>query len=140
MNWLLSRGRVGGLLLAFCAVGAGWTVLGQEKSGSPKSAKSTSSATPALQKKERAKPRGRLPAYFSRVVSETQREEIYKIQREYRVQIEKLKTDLEKLETDMNMEVFAVLSEEQRMRVTELQEEARRKRESRRKTTKSGTS
>ena len=131
MNWLLNHGRVWGILLAVAAATTSVQVLGQEKDSD-----ATKPAT-KIEKKERAKPRGRLPAYFSRVVSETQREEIYKIQRDYRMQIDKLKADLAKLENDMNKDVYAVLNDEQRDRVSKLQEEARKKREARRKTTKS---
>ena len=43
-----------------------------------------------VEKKERAKPRGRLPAHFSSVVTEDQREEIYAIQSKYLDQIRSL--------------------------------------------------
>jgi len=71
--------------------------------------------------KEVKKPRGRLPAYYGKVVSEKQREEIYLIQAKYNEQIDKLKEQLETLTTQRNGEVEQVLTDEQRAEVARLQ-------------------
>ncbi len=88
-------------------------------------------ATPAASKagvktvKKRRKPRGRLPAYYSRVVTAKQRDEIYSIQARYNEQIQKLQQQLETLVAQRNADVEKVLSAEQRAEVEQLR--ARRK-------------
>ena len=71
-------------------------------------------------KKPRKKPRGRLPTYFSRVVTEKQRSEIYDIQAKYADQIAALKKQLDELAETRDTEVDKVLSDEQRAEVTKL--------------------
>lgn len=74
--------------------------------------------------------RGRLPNYYGRVVSQAQREEIYDIQRKYFYEIEELKAQLETLENKRDKQVAAVLSDEQRAEVAELQGRRSRSRNS----------
>ena len=50
---------------------------------------------PVAEKKERAKPRGRLPAYFSSVVTPEQREKIYAIQARYAEELDNLQQQLD---------------------------------------------
>lgn len=95
--------------------------------------KKSSGNVPAKAKKERAKPRGRLPAYFSRVVSAIQREKIYKVQASFRGQIEKLNAQLRELEMQRDKAVEDVLTDDQKAKVAEYQAEAKRRREARNK-------
>ena len=69
--------------------------------------------------KERAKVKGRLPAYYGKVVSEEQRERIYAIQLKYDSQIETLTEQLETLRKQRDSEVEAVLTAEQKTQVAE---------------------
>lgn len=104
----------------------------------------------ASSKKEAAKPTGRLPAYFSKVVTPEQRIEIYTIQTAYREEIAKTKKEmieaLEKLEEEYeeklsgleeqeDEEVDAVLSKEQLAEVNSLREAARKSTASRKSKT-----
>ena len=73
--------------------------------------------------------RGRLPAYFSSVVDDRQRQQIYAIQRHYFGQIENLKAQLEALTEKRDGEVYAVLSLQQRAEVECLAETAKAKRD-----------
>ncbi|MDP6447509.1 MAG: hypothetical protein QGG36_27335 [Pirellulaceae bacterium] len=88
------------------------------------------SATEAKQeeKEVRAKPRGRLPAYFSKVVSEAQREEIYRVQAAYAERLDMLRKQIAELIVKRDDEVSDVLTAEQRKRVAELTEAARARR------------
>ena len=70
--------------------------------------------------KVRKKPRGRLPAYFSRVVTAKQREQIYSIQAKYNGQIKQLQQQIQSLVGQRDSEVEKVLSEEQRAEVEQL--------------------
>jgi hypothetical protein len=89
--------------------------------------------------KARAKPRGRLPVYYSRVISQDQRETIYGLQAKFQAEIDKLMEQLRKLEADRDLEVRKVLSEEQKQRVDAFVAEAKAKRESRQKKTSTDT-
>ncbi len=70
--------------------------------------------------KPRKQPRGRLPAYFSKVVSATQREQIYSIQAKYTEQIERLQEQLNKLVAQRDGDVEKVLTPEQRAEVAQM--------------------
>lgn len=67
---------------------------------------------------------GRLPRYFSRVVSPEQRETIYEIQHSFRARIEKLEQELAELKQEQTMAVESVLSKVQIAQVVELREQA----------------
>ncbi len=70
-----------------------------------------------------AKPfRGRLPAYFGKVVSDKQRAEIYAIQARYNEQLEKLQEQLETLTAKRDTEVEEVLTDEQRAEIAKLKQ------------------
>lgn len=82
---------------------------------------------------EEAKPkkrefRGRLPAYYGRVVDGKQREQIYAIQREYAPKIDALKAQLAALTAERDEKVAAVLTPEQVQTVEKLKAEAKAKR------------
>ncbi len=88
---------------------------------------------PAPEKKVAKKPRGRLPAYFSAVVSAKQREEVYAIQGKYKTQLEELQKQIAALEEQRDKEVDAVLSPEQIAEVNKKRAEAEQKRKDRQK-------
>jgi len=77
------------------------------------------------------KVRGRLPAHFSALVSQKQREAIYKIQAEYAVQLNKLRAQLDALAADRDREVDAVLHAEQLAEVIKKRADAKKKRAAR---------
>jgi TolA-binding protein len=81
---------------------------------------SLSAQEAAAPTKARAKPRGRLPAYYAQVVSNLQRERIYKVQQSYSEQIEALEAQLKDLQTKMQTEIRGVLTPEQQKKIDEL--------------------
>ena len=72
--------------------------------------------------------RGRLPAYYSRVVDEKQRKTIYEIQREYAPKVDALKAQLAALTAERDKKVAGVLTPEQLETVEKLKAEAKAKR------------
>ena len=77
-------------------------------------------ASGAKQAKKPAKFRGRLPAYYSKVVDQKQREQIYAIQKTHNAEITKLRAQLKDLIAKRNTEVVAVLSAEQKAKLAKL--------------------
>ena len=75
--------------------------------------------------KEKGKARGRLPPFYNKVVDDSQRTEIYKIQDKYAPQIDDLKKQLEALTAKRDAELSAVLTATQRKKVDELAAEAK---------------
>jgi len=73
--------------------------------------------------------RGRLPAHWNDIVTEDQKKEIYKIQKGYLGKIQELEMEIAKLQSAMDDEVKAVLTDVQLTRLKELiaEEELRRK-------------
>ncbi len=105
-----------------------------ETATSPATAEAGSASRSAQATASTTKPkefRGRLPAYFGRVVDEQQRQQIYAIQKEYFEQINALKAKLAALIQEQRERIDGVLSEEQRQQVDEMKEEARAKRRAR---------
>jgi KaiC/GvpD/RAD55 family RecA-like ATPase len=80
-----------------------------------------------------AKPRGRLPVYYVRVVTQEQREKIYSLQAKFQTDIDRLLIELKKIERQRDLEVRGVLKPEQQEKVDEWVAEAKAKREQRRK-------
>ncbi|HVX13633.1 MAG TPA: hypothetical protein VHC22_20790 [Pirellulales bacterium] len=89
--------------------------------------------------KTRAKPRGRLPAFYNQVIDGQQREKIYSIQQQYEPKITALKAELQALQQKVNGEVEAVLTPEQLAKVKSLAEEAKQKRQNATTTTTAST-
>ena len=75
--------------------------------------------------KERAKPRGRLPNYFSDVVDSKQRGKIYSIQSSYREKILALVAQMKELQEEQEAEIDAILTPEQLSKVNARREEAK---------------
>ncbi len=85
--------------------------------------------------------RRRLPAHFSALVSQKQRETIYKVQADYAAKMDKLRAQLDALGADRDREIDAVLDTEQLVEVTKKRIEAKEKRAARssaKSSTKSG--
>ncbi|HJT35643.1 MAG TPA: hypothetical protein VJ783_26685 [Pirellulales bacterium] len=95
--------------------------------------KASSGAQPAAgaPAKARAKPRGRLPAYYARVVSGEQRDKIYAIQQSYEAKIADLQAQLKALTDKRDAEVAAVLTADQKSKVDQLAADAKAKRATR---------
>ncbi len=75
--------------------------------------------------KTRKKPRGRLPAYFGKVVTQKQREEIYQLQAKYSEQIDKLQKELAQLTAKRDSDVQGVLTPEQKTEIEQLRRNRR---------------
>lgn len=122
----IARGRgvrrnAGVGIFLLCAVLLAGPSLGQQATGGDAAKKEATVKKAA----------GRLPTYFAAVVSQKQRESIYKLQADYEAQLEKLQAQLEALIADRDREVDAVLSAEQLAEVTKKRDEAKKKREER---------
>jgi len=85
---------------------------------------------PGTTDQKQAKPiRGRLPAYFSQLVTIEQREEIYSIQARFSEPIAELTKQLKETTDRRDREVMEVLSVEQQQKLNALKEAARKRRE-----------
>lgn len=93
----------------------------------------TSQPDAAKKKKERADPRGPLPAYYRDVVDGLQREQVYKIQESYRPKLAELEAQMKELTEKRDGEIEALLRPEQKERVKKLMADAKAKREMARK-------
>ena len=69
--------------------------------------------------------RGRLPAYFGKVVDDSQRQEIYQIQADYKDRIAKLQAALASMVKQRDREILTVLSADQLEELKALQKAAR---------------
>ena len=123
-----------GIALAFSS--ASWQtspVAGQEAPPSDTPAGDTPAAgKPATGKPEKAKRRGRLPAYFSRVVSATQRDQIYSIQAKFNTRLVELQEQISDLINERDAAVEKVLTANQMKQVEGYRAEARTRRTDRR--------
>lgn len=97
-----------------------------EKSAPAAEARPTAARTPAA-------PRGRLPALYARVVTPSQREQIYAIQQKYAEDVKRLEAELAAVRQKMQQEVEGVLSPEQQEELKKLQGEAQAAAEARRR-------
>jgi len=89
--------------------------------------------------KQRAEPRGRLPAYYADVVDGEQREKIYAIQQKYAAEVKALEDQLASLNKKIDDEIASVLRPEQLKKVEELRKEAMEKRKQQPAAGKQGT-
>ena len=89
--------------------------------------------------KKKRKVRGRLPAYYAKVVTSDQRKEIYSIQAKYNLEISKLRQQLMKLVKDRDRDVEEVLSTDQLQKVKAMRAAAKAKRRKRRAARGAGT-
>jgi hypothetical protein len=72
---------------------------------------------PVAQTVKKVRPRGRLPKHYADVVTEKQREDIYKIQEEYKPKLEALQAQLDAMNKEMNEKIKTVLTPEQKKKV-----------------------
>jgi hypothetical protein len=107
--------------VALTAIAAGLTTLDLEAFAAD------AAATSKTVKKTKA-PRGVLPPYYSKVVTEEQREKIYSIQALYRPKIEEARTQLNALIEEQKNKISAVLSDTQKKQVEDAQSAALLKR------------
>jgi hypothetical protein len=82
-------------------------------------AKSESKATEKVEKEGRGSPR-RLPAHYKEVVTQEQREAIYRIQDEYGGKMAELKARMDELQRQQAAKIEALLTAEQKRRITVL--------------------
>ena len=80
---------------------------------------------PPVTSRKAEKLRGRLPAYFGKVVDESQRQEIYQIQADYKDRIAKLQAALAEMVQQRDREVLMVLTADQLEELKSLQKAAR---------------
>ncbi len=76
-----------------------------------------------------AKPRGRLPSYFSGVVNDEQREKIYAIQKQCEPKISDLRKELDSLIKARDEKINALLTPEQKKKIEDLKAAAKQSRE-----------
>jgi hypothetical protein len=84
-------------------------------------------------------PRGRLPRYYSAVVSQAQRSKIYEIQGEFRSRRESLEKQLADLKQQEQEAILSVLREPQKKMIEELRRAAEEKRLARLQSMKSNS-
>lgn len=84
---------------------------------------SSEEAKPA---KTRAKPRGRLPNHYAKIVTPKQREQIYAIQSKHAEKIDALRAELKALEQALAAEVESVLTPEQRKQLQAILDAAKK--------------
>lgn len=95
----------------------------------PPTSKETKSTPKKTKGTKAAKPRGRLPSYFSGVVTDEQRGKIYAIQREFDPKIKELSLKLDALKKERDEKILALLSPEQRKKIDDLKAAAKQSRE-----------
>ena len=127
-RWSIQRWRsVTAAILLGAILGnasASATRTGPAKRSTAADSKVTSEATKPV--------RQRLPAYFSKVVTAKQRQQIYVIQAGYRKQVERLQEQLSQLLRQRDQEVDLVLSPDQLQQVQTLRAAAAARRKHRR--------
>jgi len=95
-------------------------------------AQKSKSADEKSDRKKARKFRGRLPQYYGQIgLSDKQRKKIYSIQISYREQLQKLEQQLRDLRAKQGSEIDAVLTSEQKKKLSDLLEAARKKRDAR---------
>lgn len=119
----VGAGWLGVLLAAVVACTAGFA----QEAGKPKAA--AGEKKPAAN--ARAKPKGRLPAYYAKVVDEKQRAAIYDLQAAFAAKREVLEKQLAALKSEEEAAIEAVLTPQQKQKLAALREEAKAAREKR---------
>jgi len=76
------------------------------------------------QEAKEKKAKGKLPAYYADVVTETQRQKIYAIQDKYAKQISDLQSQLNAVTAQRDMEIETLLNPEQKEKVKKARDEA----------------
>jgi hypothetical protein len=76
---------------------------------------------------KRVRAKGRLPNYYADVVTEKQREEILKIQEEYKPKLDALQAQLDALKKERNEKISGVLTADQKKKVEDAEAAAKAK-------------
>lgn len=119
------------LALAILAHSGYLSAAAEDGAKKSRSQKQNDSASKTATKK---KARGRLPNFYGKIgLSKTQRQEIYDIQAKFRAQIEELEKKLAQLREQQDKELQAVLTQEQKKALDQLQKADEQRRKSRRK-------
>ena len=105
-----------------------WTVPAIAQETPPQGAAEQPPAAAATDANAAKKPKGRLPAYYGKVVTDKQREQIYEIQGKFMEQIVKLQEQLTALAAKRDAEVEQVLTDEQRAEIARLKSERKTRR------------
>ena len=84
---------------------------------------------PAVKKAvaKRKESRGRLPAHYAPVVTEEQKEKIYKIQEEYKPKIDAARAQMDALVKEQKEKIAAVLTPDQKKKIEEAAAKAKEK-------------
>ena len=122
----VQRGVVGSLVTLLLM--ALWTASAAAQDPPPPGAAETPPPAAAAENGAAKKPRGRLPAYYGKVVTDKQREEIYAIQAKFNEEIAKLQEQLETLSTKRDTEIEKVLTDEQRAEIARFKSERKARR------------
>ena len=120
------RGVVGSLVTLLLI--ALWTASAAAQDPPPAGAAQTPPPAAAAENGAAKKPRGRLPAYYGKVVTDKQREEIYAVQAKFNDEIAKLQQQLETLSTKRDAEIEKVLTDQQRTEIARLKSERKARR------------
>jgi Skp family chaperone for outer membrane proteins len=122
----VQRGVVGSLVTLLLM--ALWTASAAAQDPPPPGAAETPVQAAVPENGAAKKPRGRLPAYYGKVVTEKQREEIYGIQAKFNEEIAKLQGQLETLSTKRDAEIEKLLTDEQRADIARFKSERKTRR------------
>jgi TolA-binding protein len=115
----MSRLRLIPVLLVAALFGASGG-FSQEKKEPPKDVKESSKEKDSKEK-EAVKFKGSLPSRWGQIgLSEDQKQHVYKIQGQYRDEIDKLQAKIDDLKAQQKKEMEKVLTEEQKKRLREL--------------------
>jgi Spy/CpxP family protein refolding chaperone len=73
------------------------------------------------QEKKEGKMKGQLPQNWSKLdLTAAQKEEVYKLNKEYKEKTDKLREDIRKMDEELTKKRFAVLTDEQRKKLIDL--------------------
>lgn len=112
--------------IADLAIAAESNATPDAKTGAPTAATEESKSAAAKGKGAKAGQfKGRLPPYFSAVVTPELREKIYAIQAEYDPKISQLRKELEALTKQRDEKIYDLLTPEQKKKIEELKAAAR---------------
>ncbi|MHB8973511.1 MAG: hypothetical protein ACYC3X_28035 [Pirellulaceae bacterium] len=117
----MHRGVVGSLVTLLLM--SLWTAVAAAQDPPPPGAAAPPAQAAAPENGAAKKPRGRLPAYYGKVVTDKQRAEIYAIQAKFNEEIAKLQEQLTTLSTKRDTEIEKLLTDEQRAEIARFKSE-----------------
>ena len=141
MKKLLPLTAAAALLFVIFAVQPGYSDDADTKAKSKKPAAAQSTPKQKAQAAKQKKPRGRLPNYFGKIgVSGEQRKKIYAIQGSYRSQLVELRKQIADLIAKRDAEITSVLTASQKVLLSILREQAKKRAADRKKKAAAGKS